>query len=131
MRFLHIFAAGFLAAAPALADGLPLPRGYYVDAGTPCAQASNFSTYLLTRDSLRMGREQCRFGTIQHEETRLFIVQERCGGQAPYHYGWVIDADKKGFHRTGPELSETRVRFCAQKSMPEPWRSNDIRALVK
>ena len=127
--FLPLVLAAITAAPALAADGLPLPHGYYVATDIPCGQASNFSTYLLTRDSLRMGPEICRFSSFDQEEDRVYIITEQCDSKAEASYGWVVAPDGKGFHRTGPAMGETRARFCPQNSMPEPWRSNDIRAL--
>src|SRR5690606_10916074 len=130
LRVLSTALAGLIAFSAAAADRLPLPYGYYVAAGTPCAEASNFSTYLLTRDSLRTAPETCRFRELQHDGGRGYDIAEQCEGQEITLYKWVIDSDGQGFLRSSPGAGEARARYCPQGDLPEPWRSNDIGALI-
>lgn len=52
-------------AATSTVKWLPLRRGFYVTADTPCNQASNATLQLVTREGINAARTVCRFRTIE------------------------------------------------------------------
>jgi hypothetical protein len=126
---------------PASVASLPLKRGFYVVSDTPCGRASNATLSLLRRDGFTVsGRDFCEFVKIEKTGATGYRVTEECssGGEA---WGteeqkdtsvvtWEIPGDTQ-FRRKSDSGWESSARYCAQSSLPEPWRDNDISDLVK
>jgi len=114
--------------------GLPLRLGYYVAGDTECEKASNSTITLMRRDGYGGARYHCTFGTIEKIGPTTFRVNERCTEQA--NFGGDREAqsvtrtyevpDDASFSATSDSGWGSKARFCAQSSLPEPWRDNDI-----
>ena len=132
-----VAAAGKTPAAEAAAAvaALPLKRGYYVAADTPCSQASNATTTLLRRDGIGGSRDFCEFRKIERAGPNTYRVTEACGDlqdnaspeTSTSLYTLTGDAAFTAKSEHGWERS---ARYCAQSSMPADWRANDISDII-
>lgn len=110
---------------------LPLKRGYYVESNTPCGQASNATTMLLRRNGIGGSRDFCEFKAIEQTGPNTYRVTEACGDlqdSAPPE-SMVTTYTLKGdvaFTSRSANGWERAARYCAQSSMPDDWRANDI-----
>jgi len=127
----------FLVVIPGLATAadLLLIPGYYVSSDIPCSDDSNATLQLVTRHQFNWPQQACAIaeevlatGTvyavaIDCEETvdfaaeRLNITLDIPDDQ---HYGLAFSGE-----------TPTRMRYCPQSEMPEPWRSNDLSDLIR
>jgi len=107
---------------------LPLRRGFYVKADTPCGNASNATLDLFLGKAFRFN---CAVKSLQKETNGYRIVQsctER-GRQELYestyrllsNTEYIVTPQSNG----GGGLSN-HYRYCPQSELPEPWRSNSI-----
>lgn len=114
--------------------GLPLRLGFYVSSDVSCAQASNATLQLLHRDGINTSRTPCDFSRIEKIADNRYRVTESCTEIG----GWG-DGEQNASTNTAiyEILNETRfkvvgdswestMQYCAQSSLPEPWRDNDI-----
>lgn len=108
--------------AAAIVKTLPLKRGFYVSADTPCAQASNATLRLVTRDGINWSRDVCTFRKIEKTGALSYRVTESCWGE-PTTYDVPNETSFTVKYEGG---SESSARYCAQSSLPDPWRDNDI-----
>lgn len=129
-------------AAPTAAKvaSLPLKRGFYVASDTPCGQASNATLMLVRRDGINGSRDSCTFKKIEKIGATTYRVTDSCstGGEA-----WGTEEQVETAISTYEILNDTSykaksdsgwehgARYCAQSSLPEPWRNNDISDLIK
>lgn len=126
-------------AAAAKTGTLPLRRGYFVSADTPCNRASNATVNLLTGDGINASRTACTFTRVEPQGGGRYRVTQRCeelggwGREAPPEVSTVIFEipDDSRFTIRWPGSSSTTSRFCPQSAMNEPFRSNDIRDLLR
>ncbi len=120
---------------------LPLKRGFYVDSDTPCGQASNATLSLLGRDGFSVsGRDFCAFKRIEKTGATSYRVTEECssGGAAwgteeqkdTQVVTWDIANDTSIKRKNESSGWQSSARYCAQPSLPEPWRDNDISDLI-
>ncbi len=128
------------APAPEKVAGLPLKRGFYVASDTPCGKASNATLLLVRRDGINGSRDTCTFEKIEKIGATTYRVTDSCssGGEAwgseeqveriSSTYEIPNDTSYKAKSDSGWEHS---ARYCAQSALPEPWRDNDIRDLIK
>lgn len=127
MRILYGLLLFFMLAAPGASSAaeLPLTRGFYVDASTTCGNASNATLYLLQRGQLVAGgREVCVFAQIVMKDARHFVITEACDGEAT-SVEWTVEGEGRFSRRFAGGESYT-AQYCAQPSLPAPWRDNDI-----
>lgn len=129
-------------AATTTVKTLPLKRGFYVASDTPCNRASNATLSLLGSDGFTVaGRDFCTFRKIEKTGAASYRVTEECssGGEA---WGseeqkdtnvvvWEISGDSTYKRRNQSSGWESSARYCAQSSLPEPWRDNDISDLIR
>lgn len=108
--------------AAATVKTLPLKRGFYVSADTPCAQASNATLRLVTREGINGSRDVCTFKKIEKTGATSYRVTESCSGE-PTTYEIPNETSFTIKYEGG---SESSARYCAQSSLPDPWRDNDI-----
>jgi len=114
--------------AEAVVTALPLKRGFYVTDGTPCAQASNATLLLVTREGVNGSRDVCTFTKIEKTGATSYRVTELCSNKAATV---TYDVPNETSFRVTYESSGDRsARYCAQSSLPEPWRDNDISDLI-
>jgi hypothetical protein len=113
---------------------LPLKRGYYVSADTPCAQASNATVLLLRREGLGGSQDFCEFKMIEQTAPTTYRVTQSCGDlrgggeeTSVVTYDLMGDASFKSKSEHGWEQS---ARRCEQSSMPADWRENDISDVI-
>lgn len=114
---------------------LPLKRGFYVASDTPCGQASNATTLLVTREGINGSRDRCTFKKIENAGATTFRVTSECsdGGAAwgredtveTYTQTYAIP-NETSFKVTYDDGSERSSRYCAQSSMSPDFRDNDI-----
>jgi hypothetical protein len=95
------------------AAGLPLRRGFYVASDTPCAQASHATLTLVRRDGMSAARTMCTFSNVERIARRAIASPS-------------IAPTSRRIRKRG-----RRARFCLQSLLPQPWRSNDIRDLIR
>ncbi len=105
---------------------LPLKRGYYVRADATCAEASNATLQLVRRD----GIGSCGFTRIESLGAGRYRVHEFCHPRDPAEpHDYFLKGDSS-YRTVADEIDEygqpTEFRFCPQRSLPEPWRDNDI-----
>jgi hypothetical protein len=107
-------------------DIVPLKRGYYVDVGTPCNNASNSTLNLF----FGRGFRNCtvlhlqRTGTsyritescLERDETNTYVSTYKIISNTRYTVTTSWSNGSGGGH----------FRYCEQSTLPEPWRSNDI-----
>lgn len=115
---------------------LPLKRGFYVAMDTPCSQASNATLRLVTAEGINSARTVCTFTRIEPSGPDTYRVTEACGDiqsdEPPGHRitTYVLQGDT-GFTFSTTDGWEGSARYCAQSSLPEPWRENDISGLTE
>ncbi|MBP6796729.1 MAG: hypothetical protein KA124_01405 [Luteimonas sp.] len=111
--------------AAAVAE-LPLKRGYYVRVDATCAEASNATIELVRRD----GISSCSFTKIESLGAKRYRVHQFCHPREPAEpREYILTGD--GSYRIGKDATDeygqpTEFRFCSQRSLPDPWRDNDI-----
>ena len=59
-------------------DALPLERGFFVDAGTSCVQASNATLTLYHGSGFGAARENCDFDRIVRRAPPTYTVTQTC-----------------------------------------------------
>ncbi len=121
-------------------EALPLKRGFYVASDTPCGQASNATLLLVRKDGINGSRDTCTFKKIEKiDATRYRAVSECSSGGAAWGREEEIETetvvytvpDDSSFTSKSESGWEHSARYCAQSSLPESWRDNDISDLVQ
>ncbi len=116
--------------------GLPLRRGFYVASDTPCNRASNATLSLLRRNAISVARELCSFSRIEQTGASIYRVVEQCreltqgGAPETRTVTYEVSGDA-AFHIRSAAGRVYSARLCAQSSLPQPWRGNDIRDLIR
>ncbi len=118
---------------------LPLKRGYFVSAEDPCNRASNATVNLLTGNGINGSRDVCTFTRVEPQGGGRYRVTQRCqelggwGRESPPEESTVTFEipDDSRFTIRWPGGSSSSKRYCPQSSMNEPFRSNDIRDLIR
>ena len=126
--------AGEPAGEPAGASAaLPLEHGYYVRTDETCADASSAGVHLLNATGLRWVTSYCVFDRIERTGETSWRVHQSCGDRHPagQEVAEYEIPDRRSFSFTTEHGWEHAARLCPQQEMPEPWRSEDIRALVE
>jgi hypothetical protein len=121
------------------AGRLPLRRGYFVAADTPCNRASNATVSLVTGDGMNGSRTVCRFEKVEPQGGGRFRVTQSCqelggwGREAAPDVSTILFEipDETRFTVRWEGGSTTSSRFCPQSAMNEPFRSNDISDLLR
>lgn len=139
VAFFFVLAVASAATGSALAQGgntLPLQRGFYVNTRATCAQASNATLQLVTRDGMNVSQAATKFAKVQKVGPTTYQVTQtveflRGGGGAPskpeVQVYEVPSSTAFSFKNAAGSFS---FRYCPQSSLPDPWRSNDIRSLI-
>ena len=115
-------------------NSLPLQRGYYVDTGTPCGSASLATLVTVRRDGIGAGGVLYRFKRVEKTgRTAYRVTADQINND-----GGTDGTSVSEYEMTGPSsfrwknaFGFSRMRFCLQENLPDPWRTNDIRALIK
>lgn len=118
--------------SPVLAETvreLPLDRGFYVRTDETCRTASMAVLAVLTREGLSWTNSACTFGKIEKTGPTTYRVVQTCDGLGETTATWEIK-NRTSFSFKDTTGWEHAARFCAQRSLPEPWRSNDISGLI-
>jgi hypothetical protein len=117
--------------APPTANVLPLKPGYY-NQGESCSDVSNASIVLLGRTSINWSRSVCELTAIEKISATRWKAMQSCKNiqsetaEAPYRVLFEIQNETTFALRYEGSKESAHYRYCAQSSMPEPWRSNDI-----
>ncbi len=122
------------ATAGALLNTLPLQRGYYVNADTPCGAASSATLMLVRRDASATNRRSTGSGASKRSAPATWrVTAERIDndGRAEGTSVSTYEIIGPASYRRKNEFGVFALRFCPQKSLPAPWRSNHIGALLK
>lgn len=128
-------------ASTALADttveALPLKRGYYVRAETPCNRASRADVFsLVTRTGMNLN---CTFKKIEKTGATTYRVTQECSSSGaawgrPDETETTTDIyeipNDTSYNVTYDGGYQASARYCAQSSMPAEYRSNDISGLI-
>lgn len=121
-------------ASPQVVAELPLKRGYYVSADTPCARASNATVVLLRREGVGGAQDFCEFKRIEQVGASSYRVTESCadlrGGDAQTSIVTYELLSERSFKSKSEQGWEHSARFCEQSSMPADWQENDISDVV-
>jgi hypothetical protein len=124
---------------PEVVKSLPLKRGFYVSSDTSCAQASNATLMLVKRDGINSSRTPCEFKKIEKAGPTSYRVTESCNdnGSAWGHQDTITTEVSNFEIRSDTAFTaksdsgwEKSARYCAQRSLPEPWRDNDIADII-
>lgn len=127
------------AATAARAGGLPLRRGYFVSTDTPCNRASNATVTLITGEGMNASRTACSFHKVEPLGGTRYRVTQACqeiGGwgrqEAPEVSTITFDIpDDRRYTIRGMSGSTSSARYCPQSQMNDPFRTNDIRDIIR
>ncbi len=117
----------------ALAEDLPLTRGFYVDAEVGCAGASNATLALLKKDGLNSARTDCVFTGMTDQGDGILAYTERCTeitASETYDSEGRMEILGPDRFRLFGEGWDVTFAHCPQAALPDPWRDNDISDLV-
>jgi hypothetical protein len=124
------------AGAAGAVTGLPLRHGFYVADDVACSQASGASLLLVLRDGVTGSRDFCTFGAIERTGSTRYRVSEECASTEPVSGGtqaqlvtWEIP-DSVSFTSRSDAGWRRAARYCEQSVLPEPWRDNDLSAVI-
>lgn len=127
--------SGGVAGAQTVAS-LPLQRGFYVAQATPCGSASHATLRLVMRDGIVVSpRHTLKFRKIEKKGPTTYLVSEfleDSGGSppGPTETATYEIPNQTTFKRTS--VHGTSVdRYCAQPTLPLPWRNNDISSIIR
>jgi hypothetical protein len=125
-------AAILSAATAAVADSLPIERGYYVRSDTPCGQASNATITLYDGISFGHAQVECQKPAIRKLADGTQQITERCRDMQGRGGPWTVFTAKYAVLSRTEFLGMTAFekapyRYCRQSDLPEPWRTNDLR----
>lgn len=127
------------AAHAAGVTNLPLKRGFYVASATSCGQASNATLTLVRGGGINTSRVPCEFTAIEQVGATSYRVTEQCssggaawGTEEEVHTQILVYEipNETSFTSRSDDGGSYSARFCAQASLPEPWRSNDISGIA-
>ncbi|MDI1265725.1 MAG: hypothetical protein PS018_20960 [bacterium] len=108
-------------------DIVPLQRGFYVRADTPCKDASNAALDLFLGKAFRFN---CTVKSLQKGANGYRIEQscEERGRQENYTSFYRILSKTEYIVTSGDGSGalSNHYRYCPQSELPEPWRSNSI-----
>lgn len=112
---------------------LPLDRGFYVRTDETCQTATNAGTALLRRTGLQWVTSHCIFESIEQTGPTTYRVSQSCGDAAYMDSATATYEipDRTSFSFSDSNGWEHAARLCAQKDMPQPWRSLDISDLIE
>ncbi len=126
-----------LATTPALAgppSDLPLDRGYYVSADTPCAEASNATIQLVGRATFNWPQQACAIADVALDTGTLYNVALDCEATADFpaeRLNVILDVpDPQHYALSFEGEAGAPMQYCAQAALPDPWRTNDISAVA-
>ncbi len=123
-------------AAPAVAQGansLPLQRGFYVAKATACGHASNATLMLVARDGLAVSMVRKIFTRVEKTGPTTYQitqVEEDMEGRRSAPRVQVYEVPNRTSFSFRNQYGTSQFRYCAQSSLPVPWRTRDIRALI-
>ncbi len=111
---------------------LPLRLGHCVASDTPCGMASNAAVSLLRRSGIGGARDVCEFKKIERTSPGTCRVTQACRDlqdSGPPQTSIVTDTLSGDARFTASSESgwQHSARHCAQSSLPDAWRRNDLR----
>jgi hypothetical protein len=130
MRSTHLIGALLIGAAVTSGhiafakDIVPIKRGFYVEIGTPCNEASNATLDLFLGHAFRFN---CTVLHLQHKATSYEITEsclERGQRETIASTYQIISSTEYTVTTIGGEPQH--FKYCEQSTLPEPWRSNEI-----
>lgn len=118
-------------AGVAAVESLPLERGFFVRQGTPCGEASNATLTLHTGSGINAAQASCGFTRIEKTGDNTYTATEECyfiraGESFSDTLHITVESRTAYSQATAGDESTWRARHCAQSSLPEPWRNNDL-----
>lgn len=115
---------------------LPLRHGFYVASDTACETASNATLLLYRGDGFNGARDSCEFQSIEQTGSNSYRVIEHChvlqegpDSATTEVADWTLP-DEASFTLANKAGWQRSFRHCEQSSLPDPWRHNDISALI-
>lgn len=106
-----------------------LELGYYVLDDTPCGAAANVDISLVHWSGINAARTICEFTQVEPAGQDSYDFVQSCqeigiDGVQEVRGRIVIGSDRRFELRV--DGGSFGYRFCAQRALPEPWRSVDI-----
>jgi hypothetical protein len=132
MRLFTIAIGGVLALAfgtcvVGAEDILPLRRGYYVNAGVPCLQASNATLSLFQGDVMGSAHVKCRTVSSTKQPDGSYRVVDTCQDQQSAHSKPETNVSTfRIVSETEYEIEGGTARYCSQSELPSPWCCVDL-----
>ena len=106
---------------------VPLQRGFYVKADTPCEKASKATLDLFLGNAFRLN---CKVKSLQkvHGSYKIEQLCAERDKQEAYNSTYRILSNTEYIVTSGDVGDNTsqHYRYCAQSKLPEPWRSNSL-----
>jgi hypothetical protein len=122
-----------LSEATAEADSLPIERGYYVRSDSPCQRASNATLTLYNGISFGTAHAECRAPVIEKLPDGSHQITEQCRDTEvdgtpwiPFTARYAVTSRTEFVSKT--EFEMAAYRYCKQTDLPDPWKTNDLRA---
>jgi hypothetical protein len=120
-------------AATAPTDSLPIERGYYVRSDSPCQRASNATLTLYTGISFGTAHAECRAPVVEKLADGSRQITEQCRDTEvdgtpwiPFTARYAVTSRTEFVSKT--EFEMAAYRYCKQTDLPDPWKTNDLRA---
>ena len=114
---------------------LPLQRGFYVSQKTACGSASNATLMLVTREGMNSARVIGKFRKIDRKGPTTYLVSEVHQGLDGSALGpaetVTYEIPNQTTFKVTNSYGSAEYRYCAQNTLPSPWRNNDIRDIVR
>lgn len=113
-------------------SALPLQLGFYVEAKTACGNASNATLLLLTKSGRNFSRIEGTFAKIEKlSPTTYRVVTRDKERDTSRTVTATYEISNNTSFRVRYDDGTADYRYCAQATLPAPWRSNDIRTLIQ
>lgn|SRR6185437_2882990 len=114
---------------PALADILPLKRGYYVVTDIPCQEASNADISLYTGEYFGYAHLECQKSAVKKLQDGSYQVTALCRdmqGEGPWQKSKsTYEVNSRTDFTVTSQGSRVAYRYCPQSDLPSPWHEND------
>lgn len=113
-------------------SNLPLQRGFYVEAKTACGNASNATLLLLTKTGRNFSRIEGTFAKIEKlGPTTYRVVTRDTERDTTRTVTATYEIPNNTSFRVRYDDGTADYRYCAQSTLPAPWRNNNIRDLIQ
>jgi hypothetical protein len=123
-----------LSVATVEADSLPIERGYYVRSDSPCQRASNATITLYDGISFGTAHAECRAPVIEKLADGSHQITEQCRDTQVDGTPWTAFTARYAVMSRTEFVSKSpfemaAYRYCKQSELPDPWNTNDLRAV--